>query len=108
MFSLLQPHTRIPAHTGVSNTRVVVHLPLVIPPGCGFRVGSETREWVLGQAWVFDDTIDHEAWNNSSQPRAILIFDVWSPFLSDNEREMVVRVMNAMDDFHGAPVADGL
>ena len=108
MFSLLQPHTRIPAHTGVSNTRVVVHLPLVIPPGCGFRVGSETREWKLGQAWVFDDTIDHEAWNNSPQPRAILIFDVWSPFLSDNEREMVVRVMNAMDAFHGAPVVDGL
>jgi aspartate beta-hydroxylase len=108
MFSMLQPHTRIPAHTGVSNTRVVVHLPLVIPPGCGFRVGSETREWTLGQAWVFDDTIDHEAWNDSPQPRAILIFDVWSPFLSDNEREMVVRVMNAMDDFHGAPVADGL
>ena len=108
MFSLLQPKTRIPAHTGVSNTRVVTHLPLVIPPGCGFRVGSETREWRLGEAWVFDDTIDHEAWNNSPQPRAILIFDVWSPFLSQNEREMVVRVMNAMDDFHGAPVADDL
>jgi aspartyl/asparaginyl beta-hydroxylase (cupin superfamily) len=108
MFSLLQPRTRIPAHTGVSNTRVVVHLPLVIPPGCGFRVGSETREWALGHAWVFDDTIDHEAWNNSPQPRAILIFDVWSPFLSENEREMVVRVMNAMDDFHGVTPADSL
>jgi aspartyl/asparaginyl beta-hydroxylase (cupin superfamily) len=108
MFSLLQPRTRIPAHTGVSNTRVVVHLPLVIPPGCGFRVGSETREWRLGHAWVFDDTIDHEAWNNSDQPRAILIFDIWSPFLSENEREMIVQVMNAMDAFHGPPAEGGL
>ena len=108
MFSLLQPRTRIPAHTGVSNTRVVVHLPLVIPPGCGFRVGSETREWRLGTAWVFDDTIDHEAWNDSDQPRAILIFDVWSPFLSEAERKVIVEVMDAMDAFHGAPAESGL
>ena len=108
MFSLLQPKTHIPAHTGVSNTRLVVHLPLVIPPGCGFRVGSETREWALGQAWVFDDTIDHEAWNRSDQPRAILILDVWSPYLSTNEREMIVQVMNAMDAFHGPPADAGL
>jgi aspartyl/asparaginyl beta-hydroxylase (cupin superfamily) len=101
MFSLLQPRTRIPAHTGVSNTRLVVHLPLVLPPGCGFRVGSETREWRMGEAWVFDDTIEHEAWNDSDQPRAILIFDVWSPFLSHSERAMVVQVMNALDRFHG-------
>ena len=101
MFSLLLPRTRIPAHTGVSNTRLVVHLPLVLPPGCGFRVGSETRAWKMGEAWVFDDTIEHEAWNDSDQPRAILIFDVWSPFLSEDERALVVQVMNAMDKFHG-------
>jgi len=108
MFSLLQPRTHIPAHTGVSNTRLVVHLPLVIPPGCGFRVGSETREWTPGHAWVFDDTIDHEAWNRSDQPRAILIFDVWSPYLSENERGIIVQVMNAMDAFHGPPADAGL
>jgi aspartyl/asparaginyl beta-hydroxylase (cupin superfamily) len=108
MFSLLKAKTRIPAHTGVANTRLVVHLPLVLPPGCGFRVGSETREWRMGRAWVFDDTIDHEAWNDSDQPRAILIFDVWSPFLSEAERAMVVQVMNAMDDFHGRDEGEGL
>ena len=66
-FSMLQPHTRIPPHTGVTNTRLVVHVPLVIPPGCGFRVGSQTRSWKLGEAWVFDDTIEHEAWNESDR-----------------------------------------
>ncbi|MBV8144797.1 MAG: aspartyl/asparaginyl beta-hydroxylase domain-containing protein, partial [Gammaproteobacteria bacterium] len=76
-FSILDAHTRIPAHTGVTNTRATVHLPLVVPPGCGFRVGATTREWQPGEAWVFDDTIQHEAWNDSDTPRAILIFDIW-------------------------------
>jgi aspartyl/asparaginyl beta-hydroxylase (cupin superfamily) len=88
-FSILDPNTRIPAHTGITNTRCTVHLPLVIPPDCGFRVGSTTREWVPGKAWVFDDTIDHEAWNLSDTPRAILIFDIWNPLLTAVEREMV-------------------
>ncbi|MBV8145959.1 MAG: aspartyl/asparaginyl beta-hydroxylase domain-containing protein, partial [Gammaproteobacteria bacterium] len=88
-FSILDARTRIPAHTGVTNTRLTVHLPLVVPPGCGFRVGGTTREWLPGKAWVFDDTIEHEAWNDSDTPRAILIFDVWNPLLSDAERELI-------------------
>jgi len=102
MFSVLQARTRIPPHTGVSNTRLVVHLPLVLPPDCGFRVGNETRAWSLGHGWVFDDTIEHEAWNDSDRPRTILIFDIWSPFLSAAERELVSRISAAMDGFHGA------
>lgn len=101
MFSVLQPKTRIPPHNGVSNTRLVVHLPLVIPPGCGFRVGNETRKWRIGEAWVFDDTIEHEAWNESGDARTILIFDIWSPFLSPNERELIQRVTRAADAFNG-------
>jgi tetratricopeptide (TPR) repeat protein len=89
MFSVLQPHTRIPPHTGSSNARVTVHLPLVVPDGCGFRVGGETRQWREGVAWAFDDTIEHEAWNDSPHPRAILIFDVWNPLLSEAERAAV-------------------
>jgi aspartyl/asparaginyl beta-hydroxylase (cupin superfamily) len=109
MFSLLKPHTRIPPHTGVANTRLVMHLPLILPPGCGFRVGSETREWKLGEAWVFDDTIEHEAWNDSDEPRTILICDVWSPRLSAGERELITAIMVGMDRFAGVqPVADGL
>jgi aspartyl/asparaginyl beta-hydroxylase (cupin superfamily) len=92
MFSILQPHTSIPPHTGTSNTRTTVHLPLIVPPGCGFRVGAETREWREGEAWAFDDTIEHEAWNDSDQPRAILIIDTWNPLLTEAEREVVRRI----------------
>jgi aspartate beta-hydroxylase len=107
MFSALQPKTRIPAHTGVANTRLVTHLPLIVPEGCGFRVGNETRQWRQGTAWVFDDTIEHEAWNNSNDPRVILIFDVWNPRLSGTERDLIAAVMQAMDRFNGeAPKSD--
>ena len=89
MFSILAPKTRIPAHHGTTNVRVTVHLPLVVPAGCGFRVGGETREWREGEAWAFDDTIEHEAWNDSDRPRAILILDAWNPFLTEAERAAV-------------------
>ncbi|MBV8143510.1 MAG: aspartyl/asparaginyl beta-hydroxylase domain-containing protein, partial [Gammaproteobacteria bacterium] len=64
-FSVLAPRTRLPPHTGTTNTRSIVHLPLVIPEGCRFRVGAHTRTWKKGEAWVFDDSIEHEAWNDS-------------------------------------------
>ena len=89
MFSILEPNTRIPPHTGSSNVRATIHLPLVVPEGCGFRVGAETRTWEAGKAWAFDDTIEHEAWNESGEPRAILILDVWNPLLSEAERAAV-------------------
>jgi aspartate beta-hydroxylase len=92
MFSVLAPGTRIPPHTGSSNVRTTVHLPLVVPPGCGFRVGAETREWQIGEAWAFDDTIEHEAWNDSAEPRVILILDAWNPLLTEAERA-VARVV---------------
>jgi aspartyl/asparaginyl beta-hydroxylase (cupin superfamily) len=107
MFSILKPHTRIPSHNGVANTRLVLHLPLVVPDHCGFRVGGETRRWREGEAWVFDDTIDHEAWNDSGQPRAILICDVWSPFLSKDERDLIARLLGAMDRFNGVAPSGG-
>jgi aspartyl/asparaginyl beta-hydroxylase (cupin superfamily) len=101
MFSVLQPHTRIPPHTGVANFRLVVHLPLILPRGCGFRVGGETREWRLNEAWAFDDTIEHEAWNDSDQTRIIFICDVWSPRLSPEERAAIGEVIAATDAFNG-------
>jgi len=88
-FSLLRPGTHLPAHTGVSNVRTIIHLPLIVPPGCGFRVGGETRFWEAGRAWAFDDTIEHEAWNRSDRIRAILIFDVWNPYITNAERDLL-------------------
>ena len=89
MFSILEPKTRIPPHTGSNNVRATVHLPLVVPEGCGFRVGAETRALEAGRAWAFDDTIEHEAWNESDAPRAILILDTWNPLLTEAERAAV-------------------
>jgi aspartate beta-hydroxylase len=107
-FSVLDANTRIPPHVGVTNTRCTVHVPLVIPPNCGFRVGSTTREWVPGQAWVFDDTINHEAWNLSDTPRAILIFDVWNPLLSAAERDLIATATEIYASYYSLPAGQGL
>jgi aspartate beta-hydroxylase len=101
MFSLLAPKTRIPPHTGVTNARLVVHIPLIVPPECGFRVGAEIRPWELGKALIFDDTIEHEAWNNSDQLRAVLIIDIWNPFLTLAEREMVRSLTDGVGEYYG-------
>lgn len=97
-FSLLKPRTRIPPHTGVTNTRAIIHLPLIVPEGCGFRVGGETRDWKPGEAFAFDDTIEHEAWNDSDELRVVLIFDVWNPHLSEEEQALLVRFFRSADE----------
>jgi hypothetical protein len=104
MFSLLAPGAHIPPHNGVANTRLVCHLPLVVPEGCWFRVGAETRKWEVGKAWIFDDTIEHEARNPSGALRAILIVDTWHPDLSAAERDAVTAVMAASDPEGMAPL----
>jgi aspartate beta-hydroxylase len=102
LFSQLRPGARIPPHTGYVNTRLIGHLPLIVPPRCGFRVGNETREWVEGKAWLFDDTIEHEAWNLSDQTRVILLFEIWRPELSAGERKLVSAMFEAIDLHRGA------
>jgi aspartate beta-hydroxylase len=99
MYSLLRPRTRIPPHTGIANFRLVVHLPLILPGDCGFRVGGSVQQWRLEEAWVFDDTIEHEAWNDSDEIRVILICDIWSPHLSLAERAAITRIIAAADSF---------
>ena len=101
VFSALQAKTHIPPHTGSTNTRLLCHLPLILPGPARFRVGGETREWKLGQAWVFDDTIEHEAWNDADALRVILIIDVWNPYLEPAEREMVTAMLLARNQFFG-------
>jgi len=93
MFSLLAPGTVIPPHVGVDNTRLVCHLPLVVPPGCWFRVGADTRAWQEGRVLVFDDTIEHEAVNPTDSLRIVLILDIWHPGLSAIEREAVAAMV---------------
>lgn len=86
VFSMLKAGAHIAPHTGMYNTRLICHLPLIVPAGCRFRVGNEVREWQVGKLMIFDDTIEHEAWNDGADDRVILIFDVWRPELSERER----------------------
>ena len=95
MFSVLAPKAHIPPHHGESNARLVAHLPLVVPPDCLFRVGYDNRRWKEGEVLVFDDTIEHEAWNDSDEIRVVMIFDVWNPLLSLEERAIVQRMAEA-------------
>jgi aspartyl/asparaginyl beta-hydroxylase (cupin superfamily) len=85
----------------VTNTRAIVHLPLIVPEGCGFRVGGETRAWREGEAFAFDDTIEHEAWNGSDATRIILLFDVWRPELDTAERAALRAMFAAIDALNG-------
>ncbi|HWN06477.1 MAG TPA: aspartyl/asparaginyl beta-hydroxylase domain-containing protein [Steroidobacteraceae bacterium] len=102
MFSVLTPGTHILPHRGVTNTRAVCHLPLVVPEDCALVVGGEARAWREGEAVVFDDTYEHEAWNRGSRTRVVLIIDVWHPHLTAAERDAVARLAEVMGDFSKA------
>lgn len=95
MFSSLAPKTRIPPHTGSTNVRAIVHLPLILPGPAWFRVGNDKRAWRMREAWAFDDTIEHEAMNEAGETRVILIFDTWNPYLTEPERALVAAMLQA-------------
>jgi aspartyl/asparaginyl beta-hydroxylase (cupin superfamily)/cytochrome c-type biogenesis protein CcmH/NrfG len=99
MYSVLAARTHIPPHHGETNARLVVHLPLIVPAGCSFRVGFDSIGWVEGKCIIFDDTIEHEARNESDEPRVVLIFDVWNPLLTPDERKIVQAITVAARSF---------
>jgi aspartyl/asparaginyl beta-hydroxylase (cupin superfamily) len=102
-FSRLKPGTHIVPHHGATNTRLIAHLPLIVPPDCALRVGNDTRAVEAGRMMIFDDTLEHEAWNRSDQDRVVLIFDIWNPFLSATERELVTHMTQALAEFYPEP-----
>lgn len=99
LFSMLRPQTHIPPHTGLLNTRLICHLPLVVPDGCSFRVGSQLRHWREGELLIFNDSIEHEARNDSGRRRVVLLFEIWRPELSGEERSFVQALFSAIDAF---------
>lgn len=99
-FSVLTPGTHILPHRGVTNTRVVTHLPLIVPQGCALNVGGELRTWEEGQCFTFDDTFEHEAWNRGESTRVVMLMDCWNPYLSEIEREAVSILVGAIGDFN--------
>jgi aspartyl/asparaginyl beta-hydroxylase (cupin superfamily) len=99
LFSRLEPGTHIPPHNGMLNSRLICHLPLIVPPGCRMRVGNAVHHWREGEMLIFDDSIEHEAWNDSGQTRVILLFEVWHPDLDAAERAALTTVYEAVGAF---------
>lgn len=102
LFSVFTPGTHLLPHRGVTNTRLVAHLPLIIPRDCALNVGGEIHEWQPGRVVVFDDTFEHEAWNRSDEIRVVLIFDIWHPGLSEAERAAVTDLVVAAGNLRKA------
>lgn len=102
IFSLLKPGTHIRPHHGMLNTRLICHLPLIAPEGCALRVGAETRHWQAGEMLIFDDSFEHEAWNRGRDTRILLLFEVWRPELTPNERAALTDIFEAIDTYKGA------
>ena len=101
LFSVFTPGTHLLPHRGVTNIRVVGHLPLIVPENCELVVGGVAHRWQEGRVVVFDDTYEHEAWNRSGEIRVVLIFDLWSPYLTQAEREAVTLVIENIGLFRG-------
>lgn len=99
LFSLLKPRTHIPPHWGMLNTRLIVHLPLIVPSGCRLRVGNHVHDVIAGKAMIFDDSIQHEAWNDSAETRVVLLFEIWRPELNTAEREGLTRLFEAIGSY---------
>ena len=99
LFSRLTPGTHIQPHYGMLNTRLICHLPLIVPDECALRVGPETRNWREGELLIFDDSFEHEAWNRGNADRTILLFEIWHPDIDSSEREQLTRIFSAIDNY---------
>lgn len=107
LYSLLRPGTHIRPHHGMLNTRLICHLPLITNPDCAIRVGSETRSWQAGRLMIFDDSIEHEAWNRGGETRIILLFEIWRPEISEDERTALTAIFEAISAYGGLPPDQG-
>ena len=107
LFSRLRPGAHIKPHNGLLNTRLICHIPLIAPAGCRLRVGNEERVWEEGRALVFDDSIEHEAWNGSDRTRTVLLFEIWRPEISEDERRSLTAMYEAITEYAGGIAETG-
>ncbi|XP_077410198.1 aspartyl/asparaginyl beta-hydroxylase isoform X2 [Vanacampus margaritifer] len=92
-FSVMQPGTHVWPHTGPTNCRLRMHLGLVIPKqGCRIRCTDQTREWEEGKVLIFDDSFEHEVWQDADTFRLIFIVDVWHPQLTASQRQTLSAI----------------
>ncbi len=98
-WSRLKPGTHIAPHHGMLNTRLICHVPILTAPSCTLRVGSETREWVDGVPLVFDDSIEHEARNDGTAERVVLLFEIWRPEIPEADRAALTRIFASINAY---------
>jgi ornithine lipid ester-linked acyl 2-hydroxylase len=82
MFSILSPGKHILDHRGPYKGVLRYHLGLIVPhdaPACRIRVGGDIRHWEEGESMVFDDTYNHEVWNDTDETRVVLFVDLLRP-----------------------------
>lgn len=73
----------------------------LVPENCGaLRVGNEERPWVEGKMLIFDDSMEHEAWNTSDEERVVLLFEIWRPELNDAERGLITSMLVAVKEYY--------
>lgn len=107
LFSLLRGGAHIAPHSGLFNTRLICHIPVIVPPNCRLRVGNEVREWEEGKALIFDDSIEHEAWNGSDRTRTVLLFEIWRPEIGEEEQRALTIMFEAITDYGGGAAETG-
>jgi aspartyl/asparaginyl beta-hydroxylase (cupin superfamily) len=107
LWSMLKPGTQIQPHHGLLNTRLICHIPLIVPADCALRVGNEVRAWEEGKTLIFDDSIEHEAWNRSDSTRVVLLFEIWRPEITPPEREALTAIFETITSYQGVPVDAG-
>uniref|UniRef100_H0WVG2 Aspartate beta-hydroxylase n=2 Tax=Otolemur garnettii TaxID=30611 RepID=H0WVG2_OTOGA len=92
-YSIMHPGTHVWPHTGPTNCRLRMHLGLVIPKeGCKIRCANETKSWEEGKVLIFDDSFEHEVWQDASSFRLIFIVDVWHPELTAQQRRSLPAI----------------
>ncbi|XP_075682306.1 aspartyl/asparaginyl beta-hydroxylase isoform X1 [Rhinoderma darwinii] len=92
-YSIMHPGTHVWPHTGPTNCRLRMHLGLVIPSqGCKIRCANETRSWKEGKVLIFDDSFEHEVWQEAVSYRLIFIVDVWHPELTQHQRRTLPAI----------------
>ncbi|XP_077799807.1 aspartyl/asparaginyl beta-hydroxylase isoform X37 [Macaca mulatta] len=92
-YSIMHPGTHVWPHTGPTNCRLRMHLGLVIPKeGCKIRCANETKTWEEGKVLIFDDSFEHEVWQDASSFRLIFIVDVWHPELTPQQRRSLPAI----------------
>lgn len=107
-FSVLEPHTHILPHKGYSKMILRCHLGLLIPDkvNCAIRVMDTTKNWEEGRMMIFDDSVEHEAWNKSDKPRAVLMFDIPNPAMNYTAAEICRYKLENINDPYLLNVAD--